>query len=216
MGRKSTKNNLENMTNLTCYILWHDDSKWSNIPDLPYLVNVNLSNLPIGDFQRNTFSESRFFLHNAKMNDYVGNLTASWNTKYNNLIPLNRLCDLEFKPNIVWAACKNLYPNWFNLQVKTAIRMHNMLCPFFKQYPDGPSLWANNFLCSREVYEDFILVWRKVFAIVCKRIDLCIPYGIAPNDSNRKMGYIGELITLMYFASRKDLEIKQIPKNTAT
>lgn len=72
--------------NIQILCLGHKQSQFDTIQDRPYLTKIDLNNINAGKWSGNEWTESRAFIaykHLLNRNtDFVGFVTASWNTKY--------------------------------------------------------------------------------------------------------------------------------------
>lgn len=78
-----------------------------------------------------------------------------------------------------------------------------------KLKPKRRSVWANDFICHRSVWDDWRKHWRAAFWAMHKIWGLNPPLPDWSVDPARKPAYLMERVTTAYFAARNDLEIVQ-------
>jgi len=223
------------MGNLKIFAV-HNDPAWlAAVGERPFLQRIQLDELAIGRFQLNQLCESRIFLSDlfddvGEECDFVGVMSARYNDKYplpfsrdKALTRLEDLDQLEMTADRVWAAdraelgpesewthpAEEGFHNGHKEYVEDLIDRSGFALP-----KDMIGLWANNFICHVSVFEEFLRAWRRLFH------DCFDQYGV---DSFRfdvdqdgakpdvKAAYFYERITTLYFCSRPDLKICQIP-----
>lgn len=200
---------------LKIFVTYFDEPQVNKIPPALHLSKVNLTTLPVGEFQDNRLSEHRLFI-SEKLKDekcpYVGFMTWRWFQKNKFMIPLEQLWQLYRSPEIVWAAWPD--KNWYR---KSCIDH-----PGIKKYldelieltgfeSDGTGLLANQFICSIDVYRDFEVWFRKYFYLFHTKYGYNYDFFVKDNYMNRQPAVFYERFAALYFANRKDLIIKQIP-----
>jgi hypothetical protein len=79
----------------------------------------------------------------------------------------------------------------------------------FSLRASGQSLWANDFVCSRELWEKWRAFWREAFAWCWHEFGLDPPYASDNLDKNRKPAYLYERIGTLFWANQ-DVEFVDI------
>lgn len=204
---------------LNIFVL-HNDPKFLNqIYDRPYLTKVNLGNLNVGQFQVNELCENRIYLSNLikTPHEYIGFASARWNWKYKGILHLEdmNLLRNQLRPDTVYIA-EETPVDW----KRHSESSHPGISKFIQELEDltgltahGRSFWANNFICHRKVFEDFLRFWRKVFYHIHNKYGLNFDFNIGWGNSDVKPAYLLERITVLYFANRKDLKLKVLNAN---
>jgi hypothetical protein len=205
------------MEKLKVFICAFDDKQFSHIPDRDFLEKVNISKLNIGEYQSNQFCEHRIYFSDLPEQadaEYVGFLTWRWE-KYENLLPQTRLLELDLSSNKVY--CARMAHGWYDVTINHHIGMQKYL-EEMSQYTGlplgGVGFWANNFICHKSVYLDFQKLFRDACGHFHRKYGFDYDYYICEEHLPRKSGAFYERISLMYFANRKDLELRNIPINT--
>lgn len=214
------------MQNLKIFVCGHDNTL-NLINKKPFLELVNLNNLQIGKFQTNQFSESRIFFSDLLKTpvEYIGFASASWNSKWSKILPLNCLDQLELSPNVLWCpSLEDFGPNvtW----ITNCNHWWPELIPYILEMSQvsGFSLNAvrapicNSFICHWDIWQFFIQEWFKLFDWLYKthpieRVlkELKLVYA----DYSRLYGYILERMSMLILSNLpfifKDFKIKTIP-----
>jgi hypothetical protein len=212
------------------FILGHNQEVIDRVPDRPYFEKVNLGELPLDRFQNNQLAESRIFLapfmHRIEQ-EYVGFSSARWNDKYAYL-GTTRIEDMHtlkllLKPTNVIVAQRtdnvngplgSLDPvNWrthFEFSHKGITHYLDELAKVSGINNLNPSFWANNFICHRSVFKDFLKHWLDVFFHFYSKYGF--DYKFEAMDPTRSAAFLLEAITVNYFSSRKDLRIVEATK----
>ena len=203
---------------LKVFLLWHDDGRRS-ADQRWYHHYVNLSELPIGEFQSNAIAETRAYMADLPLGDaeYVGFCTARWNDKYRHAVRLSDLHHLRLSPKVVWAA-ERQETDW----ISQSDMNHPGMVPLIKEMASemglilswGPTLFANNFICHRDVFEDLKKFIRKVVGYFHEKYHFDLPFNNGPHERSRQAAYFYERATMLYFANRSDLLLKQASPRT--
>jgi hypothetical protein len=197
---------------LKIYVCGHEEKWLSQVPKLPFLVPLNLNDLEIGEFQDNRLAESRVFLAELPLADYVGFVTARWPEKFSHLWTLDKLQDLDLKPNVVYGPAVVTQDMMFHSEVYHP-GMGRLLTELKEQFPFntvGTACWCNNFICAKRTYLDFREVWREQFQWIHQKYGYELPYEVGNFDERRKAAYFYERLTVIYF-SNKNYIVRQIP-----
>lgn len=200
---------------LAIFIAGFDATHFTRIPDQPHLHKVNLSELNEGDHAENALSEHRLFL-SAKVENitaaYVGLLTWRWHQKCRHLISLQQVSLLPLQPDIVYAAWPE--QEWYSHSVV----QHKGIQPYLDELAEftglplsGTGLYGNQFICSKEVFEDFLAFFRNCFAHFHQKYGFDYKFWVRPEDANRTPAVFYERVACIYFANRQDLTIKPMP-----
>ena len=209
-----------NHDGLKVFITYYEASQLQRIPQSAHLTPLNLSQLPLAEFQDNRLSEHRMYLSAAFDNEhcpYLGNLTWRWFQKNKFMMPLENVWQLHRSPNVVWAAWPDA--NWYR---KSCIDHPGMqkyldeLLEFTGLSSEGVGLLANQFICSNKVFKEFQAFFLKVFTHFHGKygfdgfnFDMMEKYKA--NNIGRMPALFYERVAALYFANRHDLIIKQIP-----
>jgi hypothetical protein len=200
---------------LKVFVLWHDSSRIWRYPWRWYHQYINLSELPIGEFKCEAIAESRAYLADlpiAPEDEYIGMASARWNEKYRHEVTrLENLHHLNLSPNVVWAADRTPHGWAYNSDYH-----HPGMYPLLEemaritglQLTNNPTLYGNNFVCHRSVFEDLVVHIRKVISYFHKKYHFDIPFNNGHFDRVRQAAYFYERATMLYFANRSDLIIK--------
>lgn len=206
---------------LHVYVLGHNEEQYKNIKTRDYLEFVRLDKLEVGEYQLNDFGENRFLYTGFEKNlpaEYVGTVTASWNTKnrydfYGKyILMVDFLHELDLQPKTVWAPILAL-DDW----MKYTEECHPGFDKYLKQLSEitgvtsaRKTLWCSNFICHRDVMLDYVKFFKDTFEKVnaVHKWDYSDFY-MSDYYTDRRSAAIGERITMYYFSSRDDLELKE-------
>jgi len=198
------------------------------VPKSPALQLVDLTSLSIGSFQNNQIGEGRAFLSNRVRfgSDLTGFANARWDEKYKYL--QTKLSDLpafcrQFRGHrVVLAPWTTDWPghghntNW----MEVTLHWHPSMEPLLLELSeltclslDGTrrSLWANDFIASSDVAQDWLNFWRFVFAYFHGRYGFKLPFLPDNLDGARQCAYFYERVTALYFSHAMNVNIIQIP-----
>lgn len=213
---------------LRLFVLYHRQKMLNDVKDNPCFVKINLSKIALGPLASNMLGEGRAFLTDLDVGDaeYVGFANARWDAKYVNL--KTRLSKLpayaadNVRPDVVlapWAThCKwlNIGNNWYGFTLALHGTMKKLLDELkdvtgLDFDTDRPSLWANDFICHRLVFFDFLEHWRKCVQHFFGRYGHLLPFSTWGVDTSRYSAYFYERCGTIFWANRKDLTVHQIP-----
>jgi hypothetical protein len=218
---------------LKIFVLAHSWDGLAQVGDRPYFQKVNLAALPLGEFQTNQLAESRIFMSKLVEecnHEYIGFASVRWNDKYEGLGTTKlediHQAELLLKPNNVIVAMRTdngLGPlgvldtkNW-HTHMEYGNRGISKYLAELERVSGisncNVSFFANNFICHRDVFKEFLEHWRKVFMYFYKRYSHGMEY--TPADPKRLAAYLYEAITINYFSSRTDLNIIEAKKTQA-
>lgn len=190
------------MGELLVHVLYHNAKQKIKANHLDY---CNLNDLPFDP----SLAENRFFLSDIHIqSEYIGIASASWNDKYPTSIKLENLNDLSFEESIVYAPdlsnkfwlldSEKVHPGMFKILI--------LLSEKFNLDISKSTLWANNFICHKKVFKDFLSFWKEAYNFCIE--EKLFNYHVGAENMHRHAAYLGERLTCLYFSSRKDLEIK--------
>jgi hypothetical protein len=184
---------------------------------------VNLNRLAIDRHQRNNLAESRIYLDPNLMDrfegrEYVGLATARWNQKYmhSGIARLEDLHEYEYllDEKVVLVADLADPVKWIDTTCFFNIGMHKFIDELAEwtgmPRTNGPSFWANNFICHRSVFADYLKHFLKVFDYFTNKYDN--RFDFKGMDPKRTPAFFYEAVTVHYFANRSDLTFKLIKK----
>lgn len=204
--------------NLRIYSLWHDKNT-PNPRTRPYIEEINMAELNCGIYQENHLAEARAFLSDLVergTEEYIGFLTARFNSKYERLLPMQQMHNLPLRPNIVWCA-DPAHENWSHTSNSAHPGILSLLeeMAAFTKLPliHGPSLYSNNFICHRNVMRSLVVFFRKVFHEFHNRYWYDLPFNVGNYERRKAAAYFYERITMHYFANRTDLSIRVMDEN---
>ncbi len=208
---------------LKIFVLGHKPKCFESIGDKDHLEKINLNDLILPIDNSNELAENRFYLLNedyfAECPEYVGTLTWQHNTKYPHLLCLENLDVLAEKchPNLIWASSptetfyEGKWIEWSNQYHKTIDKYLQELAEYTCiPLQNNPTFWANNFICHKSVFLDFIRFFKNVFQFFHQKYGY--NFALQVDDSSRTAAYFYERVSMLYFSSRSDLTILQIPQ----
>ena len=203
------------MKHLKIFELGHDCESTTNAP---FINKVNLNSCLVNGKIRNDLAESRFFLSPLATDiasNFVGSITYNWKTKYPKLISpenLNSIID-GTKNNVVYAPQTHFewYP--YSISEHDGIEPYLIELISFTNLPitGSPMFWANNFICTKQVFLEFIKFFRCVFEYFDSKYQDNITFSTSDRLANRKPAVFYERVAALYFSNRNDLIISQIP-----
>lgn len=221
------------MTGLHVYALGHTEATTAEAPNgLSWLEPVNLARLDLSPYPNGPDSplgEGRLLLSglNPPKVDWVGQLNAYSDRKYayrgwawwrvpGTVAGRNN-------PNLVFAACPSFggrasmpcpWPEFPDRTRPGSLSLLKEMAEVLGMpvHGDRPVPWANDFVCSRIVWEDFRAAFRECVAHFHARYGFDPPFGRVNADTQleKKPAYLYELVACLYFAARRDLEVVQL------
>lgn len=214
------------MSNLHIFVPYHDFRVLGGVPQRPWLSRVLLPHLNLSDpsLRDNRLGESRLFLSSLRHPegvDRVGVLNARCAQKY-------RGFDWDAVPDLVkslmtgpekvlcpWPTVNGWSDDWLAYSESVHPGMtrliHQNLFQPMEDVCRRPSLWGNDFICHRTVWDEWITYWRQAFNYYHGRYEFDPPFACDPKYDNRKPALLYERITTLYFAMRPDLHIVPMP-----
>lgn len=213
--------------NFHLHIPYHTRPMLEEVPDQPWLTKHCLPDLKTANpwCQDNCFGEGRLFLASGVEHpvwaDYCGALNARSHHKYatDNFqwekIP--KALD-EIAPNEVrcpWPTVNGWSDNWMDYTESVHPGMGRLVAHacnhlHVELISEGPSLWANDFVCHREVWDGWLAFWRAGFHYLHGRFGNDPPFACGDQYKHRKPALLYERLTTAYFASRTDLKIVKL------
>lgn len=180
------------------------------MPQVDHLTPVILNEIS----HRNEISEHRFFITKFHSDaEYLGFATWRWHQKCKHLISLNQLAGLEMKPNVVWYAWEA--KDWYTeskIRHRGIEKYLDMLVSHTGLQHGKRSFYANQFICHRDIFFDFMEKFKEWFNHFDKQ-NLNYNYTVQPKDKPRTPACFYERFSTLYFANRTDLIFKQIPEH---
>lgn len=199
---------------LTLLVLGRDYEKLAGAKAVPCGRVIYLPELdPANDLAENRIFHSDVLLRYKT--PYVGLCTESWNKKYQKKCwPLEKLHLLPMSPKVVWAAY--YAAPWWSEESEVAhpgiLAIMQELSMSWDMQLRSRSLWSNNFIAHRDVVLELTEFHRWAMPLVLERWGWMPPYSTEQQDGKvRKMSYLAERLSMMWFATRTDLDIVQIP-----
>lgn len=213
---------MSHSNNLRIYTLGHSEESLKIIPNHHAFKKVNLNDLVLPIANTNDLAENRFFLldesyfHDCP--EYIGVLTAQYEKKYPALIKWNKILDLQnhLNPEEIFAASPTELFNegkW----VEWSFDYHKTIKPYledianFAQIPlsNNPTFWANNFICHKRVFFEFIKFFKKIFNYMHPKYGFNFAFKV--DDTNRTAAYLYERVSMLWFSNKDNLKISKIP-----
>ncbi len=213
--------------NLHLIVPYHTRPMLEEVPDAPWLTKYCLPDLHMNPpaLQDNQFGEGRLFLcqdvRHPEWGEYVGVLNARCHKKYqtdnfdwgkvpaaaSSLYPIKVLCP--------WPTKNGWSDDWMGYTESVHPGMNRLIahaCNHMKieLVSKGPSLWANDFICHREVWNSWLEFWRGAFHYLHGRFGNDPPFQCPDHYKYRKPALLYERMTTAYFASRTDLQIVKL------
>lgn len=221
------------MSKIKVFSLAFDDKQFSSIPTDEHIVKVNLNKLSLVNGIKNEnqeISEGRIFL--SKLVDsylyaddspeFVG--FTSW--RYNEKHTKKSIVEWkhgDWQQGTVYAVA--LMDNWYEHScyyhpgIQKYLLEMSEITGLKYWLPNG--FYFNNFACSKEIYSDFQVFFRKVFMHFHNKYKYNYDYTIRPDESyNERVNsgaYIGrmsatlyERIACLYFSNRTDLKFNNL------
>lgn len=205
------------MISLKLFVQYHDQKKLDQIPDCPHLSKHLIEDTCIAE---------SLFLYYLSQNlhlldrEYIGIAAASWDDKYTNdrrretpaLTDLGRL--RPFPPDHVLAADRTDRFDWYAWSDECHKGMRLLLDELyirngFDKY--GHTIWANNFICHRDVMVKFLAWWEREFRYFIGKYGKNLPYEKKPQYAKRHPAYFLERLTCAYFCNLEG-HVDQIDK----
>lgn len=216
---------------LTVLVLGHERAALDKIITARHLAPINLNEIETD----NRLAESRIFLRPSAFDHssaFIGLASASWNRKYGptepsrgrkwpHCLPLERLDELEIgAPNVVWCAAITDDEQWSQdldaLFPGCDALVNELIAHFGLRHRERLGPLANNFIAHRSVTLDHARWMKSVIEYLDSRYgrDWPVSGALHPCFADRLPAFMGECASILYFANRPDLELRQIPPPT--
>jgi hypothetical protein len=211
---------------LRVFAFYHKPEVLAAVPDLPFLVKGLMQDVRHGDpaFDDQCFGEGRLFLSDLVtkvQEDYIGIVNGRSHLKYANKGFTwdglrDRLSPLLAPRNVVALWPTDSYVCATDDWLAFTDRMHPGMADLVVEMlgaagvpcvPGRPSLWANDFVCHRTVFYQWLRAWRTCHAFAYHRWGKDLPISDFNIDPVRKPAYLLERATTAFFASRTDLTV---------
>ena len=218
------------MSSFKIYVLGHGDPSFAKVPRKEYLQNVDLHKLRLPIPNTNHLAESRMFLVDedffAQAPEYVGLLSWRFDSKYPRLMKLADLgsaVERRLAPNMVLAAQPTIHENnnqWV-AQPERYMKGGKGVKYYLTEMAEvagvklecNPSAWANNWIVHKSVLLDYMRFFKKIFKHFHEKYGYRFDFNIIGNKyPDREPAFLYELASLLYFSSRKDLQISLMPQ----
>ncbi|HWB13354.1 MAG TPA: hypothetical protein VG826_29280 [Pirellulales bacterium] len=214
---------------LSVFVLGHQETVLGQVRAARHLRTVFLP-----DIDANCrLAESRVFLAGGPFDAppdsaYLGLATASWQRKYGpheewngrkwpHCLPLERLDLLELQENVVWCAAITDDEDWaFDLDhlfPGCDALVDELIDRFGLAHKHELGPLANNFVAHRDVTLDHARWMRSAIRYLDARYGEAWPISGErhPCFADRLPAFACECASILYFANRPDLELRQIP-----
>lgn len=201
------------MSRLVVHVLGHGGVPV--VPSRSHLRAVDLDALPVGLYQDNRLAESRvYWWDGLEQGEYTGLASARWEAKYPDILTPARLDALPLRPEVVWAACPTR-PGWlaFSEHCHPGIARLTVAMASWAGLPvrdDRTSFWANNYVCAAGVWTRLLPAWRLMATQALTAWGLNPPFELGSFDQARKVAYLLERATVLWFAAQEDLEVRAV------
>jgi hypothetical protein len=215
-------NDMQQYPTIKVYLLSHIDGDNFKNKSANLIEKINLNTLELPIENTNDLAENRIFLANDNCfcpnSNYLGVLSSRYEEKYPNLIRLNNLSLIKKKiePNKVLVAAPTKEFNqgkW----IEWSEYYHGPIRKYLDELAsimglplvNNESFWANNFICHRSIFFDFLKVFKKTFLEMHKRHGYLMNFKT--DDPSRASAYLYERVSMIYFSNRTDLIIEKLP-----
>lgn len=202
------------MNNLHVFVPYHQPEMLSRVPQRPWLTKILLGDLKIDppEYQDNRLGEGRLFLSNLEHPpgaEWVGVLNARCPEKYVKFdwdtVPVAIGDGLD--PRAVFAPWPTLN-GWSNDWLRYSESVHPGMESLLNQLTPGPiqsvrrrpSLWGNDFVCHRTVWDRWLDFWRQCFFYHHTVYGFDPPFACDPKYNGRKPALLYERVTTLFFA----------------
>lgn len=205
---------------------YHTDEHWDDVPPYPWGRKLHLNQLKglRPEHQDDRLGETRMFLADLNIPpgvDYVGQYNARAKKKYGwmgwdwgrlgeKLLPrlhpgrvvalwVSDLCPGRTDDWVAWSEAN--HPGMLKL-------LREMSEVSGRPLVASRTLWANDFVCHREVWQGFVDFFRPVFNHFWDKYGLDVPLSYYNTTGDRRPAYLYERIAAHYFSTRFDLDIQ--------
>jgi hypothetical protein len=212
MTMRQASRTAQSLPRLTLFGLGHNDELLKRLPVRKHLIPVALHRLA----EPECYAEFRFFLHPLPMSsEYVGFVSCRWAEKFPKASPIEKLEELPLSPQCVYAPAPTAGIDW----VEHSEKVHPGLSKLIPELaaamgvellPKAPTLWTSNFICHRTVWESYAKAFTAAAKFASQRWGAEPPFDVGRYDPSRKVAYLMERATMIYFASRGDLRVSKV------
>ena len=224
------------------FVLSHDPDLLSLICENKDLSVVNLNDLDLSSrLNGNELAENRFFLSKIDLgsSSSIGCISARWNERFPNYPNVQELGSFVEKltptqflaPQSLVLSRKQFF-GWIQNQDLVHPGMSKLLVDLLKGLnlnfdsdEKRTIVMGNNFVCSRDVFEDFLEFWKRGFEHMDRKFGFDLPFtyrcpkcglvdknGIGRWGKSRHSAFFYERVTALFFASRPELELIEVKK----
>lgn len=219
--------------NIEIVVLGHSQKQFDTIEERPYLTKTNLNDINAGKYRDNKWAEARAFVSEdnlfKKNTDFVGLVTASWNTKYEPFCRIDNfhnwdsakvllnskekdqvvLCADIFCPCIWFMQQSNVLSVFFSGQAHRVGKIFSRMVGLeFHNHMKVP--FSNQMILHKNIYYDYVrfLKDNEILDKVQFFIDRFASRYISPDKisakyaGNRLNGYFIEMVTSFWFAQQ--------------
>jgi hypothetical protein len=206
---------------LRVFAFYHDRDVLAEVPDRPWVVKGHMPDLSPQFDPR--LGEGRLILspvvEDAGGAEYVGGVNGRAHRKYADF----RWEDFEarLRPHLhpgrvvaLWPTGRGPVPtdDWLRFSEAyhpgMAAPVRELCAAVGIEICAGrPSLWANDFVCHRDVWRDWLNTYRRAATWAVGRWGYDPPFADPPDGRERKVAYLLERVTTAYFAARADLAV---------
>lgn len=210
------------------HVPYHTPTVLAEVPDEPWLTRYLLPDLHMNPptLQTNLLGEGRLFLcqdvRHPEWADYVGVFNARAHRKYQidgfcwDRVPGAFERQHGFKTVLcLWPTANGRGDDWLAYSDIIHPGMGRLVAHACNHagvelVRTRPSLWANDFICHWEVWEQWLTFWRASFHYLYGRFGPDPPFRCSDQYADRKPALLYERLTTAYFASREDLEVVRL------
>jgi len=212
---------------LEVFVVGHDWPKLQAIPAAPYLRKVYLPSIELSGLAENRIYRSDKLLECRA--DYIGLASMSWNAKYDgktvwhgrrwpHCLPTERLHELALSPSAVW--CAAITDNAFWARELDAIfpGIAPLIGEIVEHFGFRHSLrlgpLANNYVAHWTAVHALTRFMRSAMGYLDGKYGPAWP--VSPDRlslfTDRLPAFMGEALSILWWAQQTDLTLKQIPK----
>jgi hypothetical protein len=211
ISNKTIKNSLK------VFVLGHNEESLKKVENEPFIQKLDLSKLELAIPNTEDIAENKFYLTDYVFRckeSYVGVMTHRYKQKYN--------LDIKKLPQIVDKldercvfTCHFARKEWFDY----SINYHPGIEKYIREISEVFNLpirrkhvfWANNFICHKFVFADFIYKFRDIFHYINSKYGYNFDYKVDFGQDKRKAAFLYERVAMLYFSNQDHLKVIQIP-----
>jgi hypothetical protein len=214
IAKLKTLKKSDSLVPTTIFVVGHS----ACIPEMDTCMEYfNLEEEDYGEFSKYAtpdLAEARFYFSSKALpkTEAFGSLTASWNKKFSGQNRLESFQSWEasrYLPNVVLCAHRGIFHPYIDNEYFRGFLEDRGL-----NTPVGLGVWANQIVCSGELFTELTLFMRKALVDLVKlnaKHDILRgnldPKYYQKTFSNRVIALFAEEISARWFASKKDLII---------